>query len=96
MLEAANGEEAVSIAKENRFDFLITDIQLGGPTNGWDVAEAVRNMWPDAVVVYTSANALDPSRLVRNGVFFDKPYDAAGVAETCHQLCTAEARPLRL
>jgi CheY-like chemotaxis protein len=91
VLDAPNGEQALTIAKDNRLDIVVTDIQLGGPVNGWDVGEAVRDLWPDAVVVYMSGNASDRSRLVQKGVFFDKPVDTAHVVDTCHRLCTPAA-----
>jgi DNA-binding response OmpR family regulator len=88
VLEAANGEQALAMAKDNRLDSIITDINLGGRVSGWDVAEGVRQLWPDAVVVYTSGNPPDRSRLVQNGVFFDKPFDTEQVVHTCEQLCS--------
>ncbi len=90
VLDAGDGAQALAIAKENRVDVVITDIQLGGPVNGWDVGEAVRERWPDAVVVYTSGNAPDRSRLVPNGLFFGKPVDPAQFVVACQQLCAAE------
>jgi DNA-binding response OmpR family regulator len=91
VLDTGDGEQALTIAKENRVDLVITDIQLGGPVNGWDVGEAVRNKWPDAVVVYTSGNAPDRSRLVPKGQFFDKPVDPAQVVIACQKLCAHAA-----
>ena len=90
VLDPGDGAQALTLAKENRVDVVITDIQLGGPVDGWDVGEAVRETWPDAVVVYTSGNAPDRSRLVPNGLFFDKPVDPAQFVVACQQLCAAE------
>ena len=91
VLDTGDGEQALAIAKENRIDVVITDIELGGMVNGWDVGEAVRAKWPDAVVVYTSGNAPDRSRLVPKGLFFDKPVDPAQVIVACQQLWTPQA-----
>ena len=90
VLDAGDGAQGVTLAKENRVDVVITDIQLGGPVTGWDVGEAVRQNWPDALVVYTSGNAPDRSRLVPNGLFFDKPVDPAQFIAACQQLCAPD------
>jgi DNA-binding response OmpR family regulator len=91
VLDAGCGEQALAIAKKNRLDVVITDIELGGPISGWDVGEAVRIKWPDAVVIYTSGNEPDRSRLVPKGLFFDKPVDPAQVIVACQQLRAPEA-----
>lgn len=87
VLEAATGEGAIALAKQRPLDVLITDIELGGPVCGWDVAEAARQACPRVVVIYTSGNAPDRSRLVQDGIFIDKPVDPAHLEATCHRLC---------
>jgi hypothetical protein len=44
-----------------------------------------------AAVIYTSGNTSDRSRLVRGGVFFNKPCDLGQLADTCHRLCAPHA-----
>ena len=56
-------------------DILVTDIQLAGKLTGWDVVEAFRATQPTMPVIYASASAPDPSRLVPESLFFRKPYD---------------------
>jgi hypothetical protein len=38
-MESASGEEAVALYSRSAtmIDMVITDVNLGGPTNGWDV-----------------------------------------------------------
>ncbi len=91
VLDAPSGDAALALAKDNRVDVLVTDIQLGDSANGWVVAEGVRDLWPDAAVIYTSGNTSDRSRLVRGGVFFNKPCDLGQLADTCHRLCAPHA-----
>ena len=86
VFDAGDGDQALAIVKKNRLDVVITDIELGGPISGWDVGEAVRIKWPDAVVIYTSGTAPDRSRQVPKGLFFDKPVDPAQVIVACEQL----------
>ena len=49
VVEAASGEEAIAICRRSAamIDIVITDINLGGPANGWDVAECFREEQPD-------------------------------------------------
>jgi CheY-like chemotaxis protein len=86
VLEAAKGEGAVDLIKDNDVDIVFTDIQLAGDVSGWDVAEALRKAKPDVPVVYTSGNANDRTRQVVGSLYFDKPYDPVAVIEACGKL----------
>jgi CheY-like chemotaxis protein len=82
--EAGTGEEALKllaqiVARKEKFDFLVTDIRLGGAVDGWEVAEAFRQTWPDAPVIYVSANPIAEHRKVPGSVFLSKPVDIAGL-----------------
>jgi CheY-like chemotaxis protein len=70
-------------------DVVLTDIQLAGPMNGWQVAHAARTAKPGLPVIYASANAPDPLRRVEGSLFFDKPYDPVQIVEACHRLTAA-------
>lgn len=87
VLEASTGEGAVGIVQtQEPIDALVTDIQLGGYLNGWDVAEASRAARPEIAVVYVSGNAPNPARTVGNSLFLKKPYRIAHVEEACRKL----------
>ncbi|HWC63942.1 MAG TPA: response regulator [Rhizomicrobium sp.] len=82
--EAGTGEEALKLlarfqAMGRRFDFLITDIRLGGAVDGWEVAENFRKAWPDLPVIYVSANPIVERRKVQGSLFLSKPVDIAGL-----------------
>jgi hypothetical protein len=47
------------------------------------VAEAFRVAQPTMPVIYASANPPDPSRLVPESLFFQKPYDPAAILQSC-------------
>ena len=85
-VDTATGEDALALLAGGEVDFVLTDIQLAGPMNGWDVAHAARSAKPDLPVIYASANVSDPLRRVEGSLFFSKPYDPADVVAACHLL----------
>ena len=84
------GEDALSLLACSEVHVLLTDIQLAGAMNGWEVAHAVRLARPELPVIYASGNTPDPSQQVGGSLFFNKPYDPTDVVAACHQLIAAE------
>lgn len=89
--EAGTGEEALKLLQQmqtggERIDFLVTDIRLGGPVEGWDVAEACRTIWPELPVIYVSANPIVEKRRVDGSAFLSKPVEVAHLLSTCRRL----------
>src|SRR5258708_4984850 len=65
VLDVATGEGALELCHaDTTINVLVTDIDLDGPTNGWDVAEAFRDARPDIAVVYASGQSIDDARCV--------------------------------
>ena len=86
-LEAATGEAASAfLDQDEKIDFLLTDIRLGGAVDGWQVAERFREIHPDGAVIYVSANPDLASRRVKDSVFLGKPVDMRMVQNTCDRL----------
>jgi CheY-like chemotaxis protein len=87
VIEANNGEEAVALidGPDQQLDVLFTDIRLGGPLNGWDVAEIFRNRFPNIRVLYTSGNLIQPRRDVEGSEFFSKPYPVNDILDACRR-----------
>jgi len=84
VIELATGEQALSwLAKGGEARLLITDIRLSGSVLGWEVAVKFRDRFPDAVVVYCSANARDAERQVPDSFFFAKPIRMQAVMKAC-------------
>lgn len=52
--EAANGEEAMQLVGQRRFDLLLTDVHMPGRFNGVDIARQVRALWPEVPVVFVT------------------------------------------
>jgi CheY-like chemotaxis protein len=78
---AASGEEAVTLIKghKGKYRALVTDINLRGKMDGWEVAQHAREIEPDFPVVYMSgAAAADwTSKGVPNCVMLAKPFAPA-------------------
>jgi CheY-like chemotaxis protein len=89
--EAGTGEEALKLLDQiktegGHVDFLVTDIRLGGPANGWDVAEACRKIWPGIPVIYVSANPIVEKRRVEGSAFLSKPVEVEHLITACRRL----------
>ncbi len=85
----AAAEDALGLAlMEVPFDLLFTDIDLGGPMNGWELAETLREMRPNLPVAYTSGGIVrDRSLMVAGGIFFPKPYGIDRVCAQVEEMC---------
>ena len=85
--EVGSGEAALAYFESGRpLDILVTDIRLGGPRDGWDVAQAGRRAFPDLPVVYASANPPNDTRMVSGGVFLGKPSRIEILIAVCRRL----------
>jgi CheY-like chemotaxis protein len=77
----ASGEEALSLLQDHKGKYraLVTDINLTGKMDGWEVAQHAREIEPDFPVVYMSgAAAADwTSKGVPNSIMLAKPFAPA-------------------
>jgi CheY-like chemotaxis protein len=84
VIEAASGEEALRLLQTGiTLDALLTDIRLPG-ANGWAVARAYRERFPDLPVLYVTGYS-EQMQPVPGGIIISKPYRMAkviGVLET--------------
>lgn len=78
---AASGEEAVTLLKghKGKYRALVTDLNLRGKMDGWEVAQHAREIEPEFPVVYMSgAAAADwTSKGVPNSIMLSKPFATA-------------------
>jgi DNA-binding response OmpR family regulator len=92
---AASGEEAVTLLKGNKGKYraLVTDIQLRGAIEGWEVAKKAREIDPEFPVVYmTGGNAAEwPSHGVPNSILLTKPFAPAQLVTAVSQLLNADS-----
>lgn len=71
------------IETRDNFDALITDIDLGGPIDGFEIARRARAHRPDSAVIYISgaAAARFAGEQVSNSQFLGKPFPPYKLAE---------------
>jgi CheY-like chemotaxis protein len=89
---AASGEEAVTLLKGGllKYRALVTDVNLKGRMDGWEVAKQSREIDPAFPIVYiTGAAGRWPSRGVPNSILLEKPFAPA-------QLVTAVSNLLNM
>lgn len=53
---AQNGQEALDYLRDQRFDLIMLDLQLGSRVDGMKVLEAARWRWPDAIIIILTAH----------------------------------------
>ncbi len=87
VIETESGEEAIALCQSRTpIDVVFTDINLGGPANGWDVAECFRTVQPGVPVLYTSGQGVNAERCVCGSEFVAKPYQHAHILDACRRL----------
>ena len=78
---AASGEEAVPLlaGDGNRYRALVTDINLLGGMDGWEVARRAREIRSDFPIVYMSGKDAEdwPSKGVPGSIMLTKPFAPA-------------------
>jgi DNA-binding response OmpR family regulator len=90
---AAGGEEAISLFKDNKSQFraVVTDINLLGKIDGWEVARAAREIDPAMPVIYMTGTHGEEwaSRGVPHSVLLAKPFAPAQIVTALSQLLNA-------
>ncbi len=78
VIEAENGQEAVSKAQEQTPDMILMDIAMP-IVNGWDALDKIHALYPDMPVIILSAHSMvdDSRRAMRAGAkaYLTKPVD---------------------
>jgi CheY-like chemotaxis protein len=88
VLEARDADEAIAtLSARNDIHLLFTDVHMPGSMDGLKLAHFVRDRWPPVKVVATSGHArITDSDLPEGGRFVPKPYSAAEITATLHEL----------
>ncbi|WP_409517540.1 response regulator [Bradyrhizobium sp. WYCCWR 12699] len=84
------GEEAVTLLKGGltTYKAILTDVNLLGRLDGWEVARVAREIDPHFPVVYMSGASADkwPVHGVPNSILLQKPFAPAQVVSAVSQL----------
>ena len=89
---ATTGEEAVKLLSDSeKYRALVTDINLLGKLDGWEVAKRAREIDPELPVVYMTGAAADQwaSQGVPNSILLNKPFAPAQLVTAVSQLLNA-------
>jgi CheY-like chemotaxis protein len=90
---AASGEEAVTLLKSRLIQYraLVTDVNLKGRMDGWEVARQSREIDPAFPIVYITGAAAErwASRGVPNSILLEKPFAPAQLVTAVSQLLNA-------
>lgn len=88
VIEAADAGEALTALREAAaLALLVTDIQMPGGMNGFELATAARAMFPDLPVLFTSGRPpLPGQRQAAREAFVAKPYLPSDISATARRL----------
>jgi CheY-like chemotaxis protein len=95
VLEAATGEQALDLlAKGHPISIVLTDIEMPGPVDGYELAECIHEYWPAVRVVFMSGRIGGQDRWVsaEDGILY-KPVFPEQITETLHGIDTVSAAP---
>jgi DNA-binding response OmpR family regulator len=94
---AASGEEATTLLKggQAKYRALVTDINLRGKMDGWQVARRAREVYPDFPVIYITAANADQwtSQGVPNSILLCKPFAPAQLVTAISNLLNTGSPP---
>ena len=93
----ASGEEAVTLLQGNpqHYRALVSDINLKGTMDGWDVARQAREIDSSFPIVYMTGAAAEQwaSQGVPNSILLTKPFAPAQLVTAISQLLNAGGQP---
>jgi DNA-binding response OmpR family regulator len=93
---AATGEQAVTLLKgtNSKYRALITDIDLGGNVDGWEVAKCARALDPNFPIIYmTGGSAYNwPIHGVPNSLLLVKPFAPSQLVTAISNLLNSISR----
>ena len=94
---SVSGEDAVKLllSDTTKYRALITDINLFGTVDGWQVGHRARELNPDIPVIYMTGAAADQwsAHGVPNSILLSKPFAPAQIVAAVAQLLNNGAPP---
>ena len=84
IVEAVDADDAIRVlANRGDIGFLFTDVQMPGSMDGYGLARAVHERWPNiAIMVASGRKRPSAGDLPVGGRFVAKPYEALTIAQT--------------
>lgn len=91
VVEAFNADEALELlALREDVAVIITDVDMPGRLNGYDLARVVAGKWPHiGILVITGGKAPGPGDLPENAVFLSKPVAPTALLRAIDRLIVA-------
>ena len=93
----ASGEEAVTLLQRNgeQYRAVVTDINLKGAMDGWEIARHAREINPAFPIIYMTGAAAEQwaSQGVPNSILLAKPFAPAQLVTAVSQLLNAGNQP---
>jgi DNA-binding response OmpR family regulator len=93
----SSGEEALTLFKSGlkNYKALVTDVNLKGRLNGWEIARQIRETDPVFPIIYMTGAAGGEwaSQGVPNSILLTKPFAPAQLVTAVSQLLNAAAPP---
>src|SRR3954471_6598520 len=92
----ASGEEAITLLRDrSQYRAVVTDINLIGRFDGWEVAQRAREIDPRMPIIYMTGTHGEEwaSKGVPNSILLAKPFAPAQLVTALSNLCNAGAPP---
>ena len=94
---SASGEEAITLLEgsKGKYRALVTDINLIGRIDGWEIAKHAREIDPTFPVIYMTGAAAEQwaSQGVPNSILLTKPFAPAQLVTAISQLLNTGSPP---
>ena len=91
VIHAANGEEALAWCVWQVADVLITDVNLPGDIDGWQIAERCREHDPGLPVIYATGFSPVAPRPVPGSLTLQKPYRPEDIVRAVRRVASNQA-----
>ncbi|MCK3828693.1 MULTISPECIES: response regulator [unclassified Pseudomonas] len=75
-------------------DLIVSDIQMPGLLNGYDLSRVVAHRWPEVQVVLTSGNTKIATQLGSSVRFLPKPWSTDHLLECVQTALTQQGTPM--
>jgi DNA-binding NtrC family response regulator len=94
LVVVSTAEEAITLLRSSQAEYraLVSDINLAGKLDGWDVARVAREIDPEFPVVYMTGGAAGewPSKAVPNSILLSKPFALSQLVTAVSQTATCK------